>query len=135
MFKRVDDWVEYHLTTTDNDPFIDHHHRPARHFRVTSSGGTVANDGIGVETITVEVVDGLEIARGIAPDDTTTLNYSGDVTLTIDGVETIKTLTDGSVSFGLTTEKPAGSVIKIAAESLTDHPVESDRVEIEVVQA
>jgi len=121
---------------TPNQTFAFPHFSPARVTHVFIQDGQVANDGSDTETITVEVVDGLEVARGTDPAEATVLDYDGDVTLTIDGaVETTKTLTDGSVSFDVTTEKPAGTTIEIVAESLADHPAESDRVEIEVTQA
>lgn len=102
---------------------------------VSAVDGEVANDGTDTETVTVEVVDGLEVVRGSDPSDASVLDYSGDVTLTVDGVETAKTLSNGSVSFDLTTTKPEGSTIEIVAESLADHRAEIDRTEIEVLQA
>lgn len=102
---------------------------------VSPDTGEVINDGTDTETVTINVVDGLEVARGTDPADATTLDYSGDVTLRADGVETTKTLTNGSVSFDLTTEKTAGSEIEIEAVDLADHPAESDSATIEVIQA
>lgn len=101
--------------------------------RVTTQDGQVLNDGIDTETVTITVVDGLEIARGTDPADATVLDYDGDMTVTVDGVETAKTLTKGSVSFDVTTEKQAGSTIEVVAESLADYPAESDSAEIEVI--
>jgi len=103
-----------------------------RQLRVTLSDGQIINDGTATETVTIEVVSGLDVARGDSP---TVLDYDGDVTLTIDGVQTMKTLTNGNVSFDLTTDKPAGSEIEIVAESIADHPQESDSMTIEVVSA
>jgi len=107
--------------------------KPYRRFVVTLDDGRVINDETDTETVTVYVVDGLEVARGTDPREAAVLDYDGDVTLTIDGVETTKTLSNGTVSFDVTTDKPAGSTIKVEADSLTDHPSESDSVEIEVV--
>lgn len=102
---------------------------------VQLSARSVKNDGNSISTVTIKVVDGLEVARGTDPAEATVLDYGGDVSLTIDGAETTKTLTDGSTSFDLTTEKPAGSTIEIVAESLASHPSESDSATIEVIQA
>lgn len=85
------------------------------------------------ETIVITVVDGLEVVRGTHPTNATVLDYNGDVNLSVDGTTTTKTLTNGSVSFDLTTDKPAGSEIEIVAESLADYPAESDSATIEVV--
>lgn len=104
-----------------------------RHLTISPSIAKLRNDGTDTETVSVEVVDGLEVAKGTDPANATVLDYNGDVTLTIGGVETIKTLTNGSVEFDLTTDKPAGSEIEIVAESLADHPAESDSATIEVV--
>lgn len=110
-------------------------HISHRHLTVTVSDDQVANDGSDTETVTINVVDGLGVARGTDPADATVLDYSGDVTLRVDGVETTKTLTSGSVEFDVTTEKPAGSEIQIEAVGLADHPAESDGATIEVIQA
>jgi len=100
---------------------------------VACDNGVITNGSSNAEAVTISVVDGLEVARGTDPEEATVLDYDGDVTLTIDGVETTKTLSNGTVSFDVTTDKPAGSTIKVEADSLTDHPSESDSVEIEVV--
>lgn len=124
------------LTTTptrENNPSIAEKWRPYRRLRLSPNESQLLNDGADKETVTIEVVDGLEVARGTDPSNATVLSYDGDVTLTFDGVEMTKMFTNGSVSFDLTTEKPAGSEIEIVAESLADHPAESDRAVIEVV--
>lgn len=104
------------------------------HINIGISDGEVANDGTNTETITISVVDGLEVARGTDPANATVLDYDGDVTVSIEGAKTTKTLSNGTVSFDLTTDKPAGSTITVTAESLTDHPSESDSATIEVRQ-
>jgi len=103
------------------------------HLRVTTANQEITNDGSDTETVNVAVVDGLEVMRGTDPTNATVLDYNGDVTLSVDGQQTTKTLTNGSVSFDLTTDKPAGSEIEIVAESLADHVAESDSATIEVV--
>jgi len=108
---------------------------PYRRLHITLADGFVANDGTDTEAVTVEVVDGLEVARGAELTDATVLDYDGDVTMSIDGVEVVKTLANGSVSFNLTAEKSAGKTIDIVAKSLADHPAESDSATIEVVSA
>ena len=102
---------------------------------VSGQDREIKNNSTDKETVTISVVDGLEVARGTDKHDANMLDYDGDVTLSIDGSETTKTLSSGSVSFDLTTEKSAGSTIEIVAESLLEHPAESDRIEIEVVSA
>lgn len=109
-------------------------HLPYRHLWVSLDDGQVVNDGVATETVTVDLRDRLEIARGAAPATATVLAENNDVTVSVDGVETTKTLTDGSVSFEVVTEKPAGSEIEIVAESLANHPAESDSATIEVKQ-
>lgn len=116
--------------TTDTQTAEVRGHLPYRVCHVTLVDGQLTNDGTDTETITIDVVSGLDVTRGDSP---TKLDYDGDVTLTIDGVETTKTLTNGSVSFDVTTKKLSGSTIKIVAESLADHPAESDSATIEVV--
>jgi hypothetical protein len=105
-----------------------------RRLHVSLSNGSVVNDSTDTETVTLSVVDGLEVARGAEPSNATVLDYDGDVTVTIDGVETTKTLTSGTTEFDVTTAKSAGSTIGIVAESLADHPAESSRATIEVLQ-
>lgn len=94
------------------------------------------NDGTDTETVTISVVDGLEVARGTDTANATVLAYDGgDVTVSVDGVETTKTLSGGTVSFDLTTTKSAGSEIVVEAVGLSDRPAESDSATIEVVSA
>jgi len=107
-------------------------HIPYRRLRVTAADGSLINDGSATETITVAVVDGLEIARGTKPSNATALGYDGDVTLSVDGSQTVKTLSNGSVSFDLTTTRSAGSEIKIIAESINNHPTDRDSAVVEV---
>lgn len=106
---------------------------PYRKLHVSLSDGQVANDDTDTETVSVAVVDGLEVARGTDPAEATVLDYDGDVALTIDGVKTTKTLSGGGVTFDVTTTKDAGETIEIVAGSLADHPAESDSATIEVV--
>jgi hypothetical protein len=101
-----------------------------RGLSVAVDGGQLSNNGSDIETVAIELTNRKELLQD---DNVALLDYDGGVTLKIDGVETTKTLTGGSVSFDLTTEKPAGSSINIVAESLADHPAESDSVTIEVV--
>lgn len=133
-FERDGAWIVERVDTGTQVAEINGH-IPARHLRLSVNDYQVSNDGTDTEAVTVEVVDGLEVARGADPSDATVLDYNGDVTMSIDGVEVMKTLTNGSVSFGLTAEKSAGETIDIVAKSLADHPAKSARVFIEVVSA
>jgi len=108
---------------------------PYRHLHLSLADAQVTNDGTDTETVTISVVDGLDVARGDVPENATVLDHSGDVILFVDGQQTTKTLTNGKVEFDLTTDKPAGSEIEIVAESLADHPAESDSAIIKVVSA
>jgi len=129
-----DDYIT-ELTHTETQTAETCGHLPYRHILLTISDDTIVNDGTDTIAISLSVVDGLEIARGTEPTDATVLDYDGDVTVTVDGIKTTKTLTNGSVEFDLTTDKQAGSEIEIVAESLADHPAESDSATVEVVQA
>ena len=101
--------------------------------RVTVEDGTVTNDGTDTERITVWLVN--EFMDPEKPfDDIAVLDRNDDVTVTVDGAELTKTLTNGIVSFDVTTEKSADSTIEIVAESLADHLAESDSATIEVTQ-
>jgi hypothetical protein len=107
-------------------------HLPYHRLRISHDDGQLTNDGSETETVTVEVVNGLQVARGETPADV--LAYDGDVTVAINGAETTKSVTDGSVSFDLTTSKPAGVEITVEVVGLNDHPTDTDSVSIEVLQ-
>lgn len=126
-----DDYVT-ELTHTSTQTAETHGHIPYRQLRVSLSDCSLVNDGTDTETVTIKVVSGLDVARGDSP---TVLDYDGDVTISVGGVETTKTITGGSVEFDLSTDKPAGSEIEIVAESLVNHPSESDSATIKVVSA
>lgn len=88
----------------------------------------------GKETVTIYLVN--EFVNPTKPfDDIAVLNYDRDIKLHVDGSETSKTLTNGRVTFDLTTDKSTGSEIEIVAELLHDAPAESDSATIEVVSA
>jgi hypothetical protein len=106
-------------------------HIPYRQFRVSATDAQLTADSADTEEITVELVTGLQVARGETPADA--LAYDGDVTLTIDGAEIIKTMTDGSVSFDISTSKPAGVSVTVQAVGIPEHPTKSDSVSIEVI--
>jgi len=126
-----DDYVTEQLDTGTQTAEL-HGHIPYRRLRVTPTDGSLINDGSATETVTVAVVNGLEVARGTKPSNATMLNYDGDVTLSVDGSQTVKTLSNGSVSFDVTTTKSAGSEIKIVAESVNNHPADRDSAVVEV---
>jgi hypothetical protein len=112
-----------------------HRYLKYMHLNMTLDDVVITNNGVDTEQIEITLVDGLEVVRGTDPTEATVLDYDGDITLTVDGIEMTKTLTNGSVKFNITTDKPAGSEIEIVAESLADHPAESDSATIEVVSA
>jgi len=107
-------------------------YKPYRFLSLSLSGDQIINDGSDTVAITIELLDGLSIVRET---DVSVVSYDGDLTVLVDGVEQTKTLTNGSMSFELSTDKAAGSNIEVVAESLADHPAESDSAVIEVVKA
>jgi len=124
-----DDYVTKRVTTDEQTAKV-YGHIPYRQFQVALSDNQLVNDGTATETVTIKVVSGLNIVRGDSP---TVLDYNGDMAVLVEDKEMTKTLTNGSVSFDLTTTKSAGSEIEIVAESLADHPAKSDSSSIEVV--
>lgn len=129
-----DEKITEHITT-DKQTVEIYGHLPFLHLCVTVQDGKIKNNGSDTETISISVVDGLEIVRGTDPTEATVLAYDGDANIKFDGQQATKTVTNGSVEFELTTDKPAGSEIKIVAESLADHPAERDSATIEVISA
>jgi len=119
------------LTHTDNQTVEAYGHIPYRHLRLSLSDGQLKNDDTDSETVTIEVVSGLDIARDDSP---TVLDYDGDVILSVNGQKTTKSLNNGSLEFDIRTDKPAGSGIVAVAESLANHPAERDSATIEVIQ-
>jgi hypothetical protein len=129
--KQGDDYVTERIDTGTQTAELKGH-IPYRRLQVTPTDGTLINDGSATETVTVTVVDGMEVARGTKPSNATMLGYDGDVTLFVDGSQTVKALSNGSVSFDLTTTKSAGSEIKIIADSINNHPTDRDSAVVEV---
>jgi hypothetical protein len=106
-------------------------HIPYHQFRVSNDDGELINDGSDTEVITIKLVNGLQVARENRPADV--LAFDGDVSVAVNGAETTKAMTDGSVSFNITTSKPAGASITVRAVGLNNHPAESDSAAIEVI--
>jgi len=100
-------------------------HIPARHLRLTSPSGTTT------DAVTVEVVSGLQVCRDNTPADV--LTYDGNCVVSVDGQERTISLVDGTGKLEISTDKPAGETVLVAARALADHPAESDAVEVEVV--
>jgi len=108
---------------------------PARVLRVSTAGdGQLVNDGSATETLRVEVVDGLRVARGTDPADADVLDVDDDATLVVDGSEQTLTLMEGSGTLDVSTTAAAGSTIDVVARELASHPAESDRTQIDVVR-
>jgi hypothetical protein len=118
------------LVSTDSQTAEIHGHLPYHHLLISSDDGQLINDGTDTERITVEVVDGLQVARGETP---AVLSYDGDVTLEIDGAETTKSVSAGTANFDITTSKSASAEITVRAVGLNNHPSDSDDVSIEVI--
>lgn len=129
-----DDYVTERVTTDTQTAEV-YGHLPYRVVTVTPSDGEVLNDGADVETVTVEIVDGLSVARETNPDAASTLAESGTVTLSIDGATIDVTISDGIGTKDVTTTKAAGSTIDVETVAYDSGPIEGDSAAIEVIQA
>lgn len=125
-----DDYLELHITT-DTQTAIDRA-TAYRWLHVSLSDTTILNDGSDSVTVTIEVIDGFEIATGTNRSNATVLPFDGDVYVEVDGAETTKTLSGGSLSFDVTTTKDSGSTIDIQATNLASVEAESHSATIEV---
>jgi len=111
-------------------------HLPYRVLRLSLSDGKIVNDGAETETVTVKVVDGLEIARGTNRGDATLLDYNGTVTVEIDGAEHSVSISGGVGSLDYATTQTAPTTVNVQAVALDAKPVDSSDVKtIEVTQA
>jgi hypothetical protein len=119
------------LTYTDVQTAETYGHIPYHQLRLSVDDGEVVNNTVDTETITVEIINGLQAARNETPPDT--LDYNGDVVLSIDGIKISESITGGSGKYDISTKKTAGSTIEVTAQSLSDKPAESDNVDIKVV--
>lgn len=108
-------------------------HLKYRVLSVSVSKDKIINDGVDTVTVTITVLDGLDIARGTDPGAATVLDYDGNVSILIEGNEMTKLATNGTVQFELTADKTAGSSLECVAVGLDGHPAEGDREVIEVV--
>jgi len=106
-------------------------HIPARHLRLTTEDGQVTGDGTDTETVEIEVVSGLQVARDNTPADV--LAYDGDCTVAVAGQERTVTLAGGTATVDVTTDQPAGETVLVEARALADHPAETDTIRIQVV--
>jgi hypothetical protein len=99
--------------------------------RLSVSDTQLTNDGSDTVTVTATLVN--EFVDPTQPfDDIAVLDRDDDLTVIVDGSEMTKTLSGGTLSFDITTEKSAGTNIDIAA----DHPDVSGTANatIEVIQ-
>lgn len=120
--------------TTDSD--TTHVYPSVSDYRVLSvvaEDRELANDGADIETLTISVVDGLEVAQGTDPADAPVLDYTGDVVLAVDGAEVTRTADAGTATLDVTTEKSAGATIEVEAVGLDGVPAESDAAVLEVI--
>jgi hypothetical protein len=135
-YEKNGEWIDTKIftktETSANSPAMLPKDSAYRHLQVSAEDNTIINDGTDTEAITIEVLNGLDIMRSDLP--ANTLNYDGDVALEIDGAKATKTVTDGSVSFDISTSKPAGAEIVVRAVGLNDHPADADSVSVEVLQ-
>lgn len=106
-------------------------HIPYHKLRVEADDGEIAGDGQDTETVTISVISGLDY---VSNDRETVISYSGEVTGTVDGTERTAQITDGTVSFDVTTDKPAGETMEIEAMTLGDVPADPDQATVEVVE-
>jgi hypothetical protein len=99
--------------------------------RLSVSDTQLANDGTDAVTVAVTLVN--EFVDPTQPfDDIAILDRNENLAMTVDGSEMTKTLSNGTLSFDVTTQKSAGTSIDISA----DHPDVSATVSarIEVIQ-
>lgn len=100
------------------------------------SSGSLQNDGENTVTATVSVVDGLEVARGTDPSEASVLDDDQTATVEIDGSPTEVSVTDGSGTKEIKTERTAGSTITVRAVGLDNSATDiSERKTIEVTEA
>lgn len=102
---------------------------------ISLSDGEVTNDGVDTETISIEVVDGLEVARGSSTASAPILNVSGTATIEIDGAAVSVAISSGTGTKEVTSTKSAGSTISVEVVEIDVGPIEPDTAEIEVVSA
>lgn len=133
-YSRDGDYVAETVTTDAQTAEIIGH-IPARHLRLTVDDGRVLSDGSDTETLTVEVVSGLAVARGTSPSDADVLSVDDTAVVEVDGNPVSVDISDGSGSTTITTTKSAGSTISVVAGELSSYPAETDSAEIEVVSA
>jgi|GEM_PF-3686239 len=107
-------------------------YRPARFVRLSLDDGEIANDGTDTETVTAEIVDGLDVLRG---NDPSVLSESGTLTLSIDGAEVSVSIESGIGTTEVTTTKSAGATIEIETIDYDGGPTEPDSATIEVIAA
>jgi hypothetical protein len=127
-----DDYVT-EITETETQTAKTRGHLPYRVARLSLEDGQLANDGTDTETVTVEIVDGLAVARGETP---AVLDAeSGTLTLSIDGAEVSVPIDGGTGTKAVTTTKSGGSSIEVETVGFDGGPIDADRVSIEVIQA
>lgn len=120
------------LVVTDAQTAESYGSIPYRHAVLSLEDAVLLNDGVDTETIGVEIVDGLEVARGTAPEDAAVLSEDATATLSIDGATVDVSLTGGSGTKTLTTTKSDGATIEVELVALSTGPVDGDRATIEV---
>lgn len=106
--------------------------RAYRALYIQVDDGEVTTGGDDTETVSVRLVDGLEVARGTDRGDATVLAENGAVTLSVDGAAVDVDLTDGVGSTSISTNKSAGTTIDVEATDYSGGPVEGGAATIEV---
>lgn len=101
-----------------------------RELFVSLDDGQVTTGGTDTETVTVEVVDGVQLARGDDPD---RLDIDATLTCRVDGVEQSIEMTGGKATLDITTSKPAGATISVEAVGLNGVLCSNDAADIEVI--
>lgn len=90
--------------------------------------GVLLNDGTETETLRVEIVNGLEIARGTDISNASLIIEDHTATLTVDGTEVDVTVTDGTGKTDITTTKSDGSTIDVQVAGLTSHAASESNI-------
>lgn len=89
--------------------------------------------------VSMKVVDGTDISPETPLSEAAVMGYDGDATIFIHyhdrTTEITPKVSEGSVSFPVSTNQPSGTSVVVEAVSLSTRPAKSDKVSIDVVQA
>jgi len=135
MYEKNNQYIKKAEETDDQEysiPFWS----PLKRLRLIYEDGQLTNDDTDTETVTLEVVDGLEIARGADPAEATVLDYDGTATVEIGGAEHSVSINGGTGTLDYATTQPAPATVDMQATALADVPAEVSNLRtIKLIQA